>query len=71
MFWLTANWQCHTEGGHLIILDSSAKIRVIQNAASDFGVNTVWVGGSDLMVEHLPVDKWAAFRVDSLGQRRT
>ena len=51
--WLTAGWQCHTEGGHLMILDFMAKIKFIQyflvTAAST--INTVYVGATDVMTE--------------------
>ena len=30
--WLKAGWQCGTEGGHLIILDTPAKVSYIQHA---------------------------------------
>ena len=53
MNFLTASWQCFTEGGHLIILDSMAKIRfmhyyLIFKAPTVF---TVYVGATDVMEE--------------------
>ena len=47
--WLTAGWQCITEGGHLLIPDSLAKIKYLQyvlvTAAS--GLNAAYVGGTN------------------------
>lgn len=53
MDWLTANWQCHTEGGHLLIPDSMAKIKYIQHflVTAAFGGSYVYVGGTDGMEE--------------------
>ena len=51
--WLTAGWHCHTEGGHLMILDSMATVKFMQyflvTAASN--INFVYVGGTDGMEE--------------------
>ena len=51
MDWVTAGWQCHTEGGHLIILDSMAKIKFIQYVlvTAAVGINAIHVGGTDVM----------------------
>ena len=53
--WLSASWKCNTEGGHLMILDSTAKIKFIQSflvtAAISGNHPYVHVGGTDGMKE--------------------
>ena len=53
MDWLTAGWHCHNEGGYLMMLDSMAKAKFIQYflVTSANGINTVFVGGTDVMEE--------------------
>ena len=49
--WLTAGWHCHSEGGHLLMFDSIAKIRFIQYVLVTAASGTVYIGATDVMAK--------------------
>ena len=49
--WLTAGWHCHSEGGHLLMFDSMAKIRFIKYVLVTAASGTVYIGATDVMAK--------------------